>query len=254
VTSKFLVIGAGGNLGPVWCESLLSKGAMVFGVGLGVKSDLKLSVLSEKFGNQLVLVEQDILQSYSDELTMIRLSEEFEGVIMNVGIDSPPGTGKNSILEYGFDDWNQILTVNVSGLVAFLNWIVPGIKSGGAVVLVGSIYGIVSPDMSFYSHFSEGLGTVKNPAYGASKGALISLCRQYATHLAENKIRVNLLTLGGVLAAQDNEFISKISKRIPMGRMATESDISGPLLFLLSDESKYITGHNLVVDGGFLSL
>jgi NAD(P)-dependent dehydrogenase (short-subunit alcohol dehydrogenase family) len=144
--------------------------------------------------------------------------------------------------------------LNVAALVTFLNWIIPSLTKNSSVVLIGSIYGIVSPDSNFYSHFNDGEGSVKNPAYGASKGALISLCRQYATHLAKEGIRVNILTLGGVKADQDSQFIKKIVARIPQGRMAEKSDITGPLRFLLSDESSYITGHNLIADGGFLSL
>jgi NAD(P)-dependent dehydrogenase (short-subunit alcohol dehydrogenase family) len=187
-------------------------------------------------------------------LVQAKSEKSIHGVVLNLGIDSPPGTGKKGLLDYSYIDWTSTFNLNVAALVTFLNWIIPSLTKNSSVVLIGSIYGIVSPDSNFYSHFNDGEGSVKNPAYGASKGALISLCRQYATHLAKEGIRVNILTLGGVKADQDSQFIEKIVARIPQGRMAEKSDITGPLRFLLSDESSYITGHNLIADGGFLSL
>ena len=250
----YLVVGAAGNLGPAWCETILKDGHKVVAIGKSLSIDLALQSLFEKYGAQIVFIEQDLLENYCEMLIKIKGKESIYGVVLNLGIDSPPGTGKKGLLDYSYSDWTSIFNLNVAALVAFLNWIIPSLVKNSSVVLIGSIYGIVSPDSKFYSHFNNGEGSIKNPAYGASKGALVSLCRQYATHLANVGIRVNILTLGGVKGHQDPQFTEKIVARIPQGRMAEISDITGPLRFLLSEESSYITGHNLIVDGGFLAL
>jgi len=250
----YLVVGAAGNLGPTWCETILKDGHNVLAIGKNVTLDLALQSLFKKYREQIVFIEQDLLENYCEMLVQAKSEKSIHGVVLNLGIDSPPGTGKKGLLDYSYIDWTSTFNLNVAALVTFLNWIIPSLTKNSSVVLIGSIYGMVSPDSNFYSHFNDGEGSVKNPAYGASKGALISLCRQYATHLAKEGIRVNILTLGGVKADQDSQFIKKIVSRIPQGRMAEKSDITGPLRFLLSDESSYITGHNLIADGGFLSL
>jgi len=253
-SKTYLVAGAAGNLGPVWCETILSSGNFVIAIGKDLNSDLALSELKIQYGDKLELVEQNFLETYCEKLITLSSQEDICGVVLNLGIDSPPGTGKKGLLDYSIDDWNSTFNVNVGALVSFMNWIIPSLQKNSSIVIIGSVYALVSPDINLYSHFNNGQGSIKNPAYGASKGALVSLCRQYATHLADIGIRVNMLTLGGVKGNQDLEFIEKITARIPLGRMAGISDIKGPLNFLLSDDSSYITGHNLIVDGGFLAL
>ncbi len=89
------------------------------------------------------------------------------------------------------------------------------------------------------------------PAYGASKAAVVNLTRYLATLWASKGVRVNTLSPGGVLGGQDDEFKRKFCRRVPLGRMATEEDLTGPLLFLASEASRYVTGTELIVDGGF---
>jgi NAD(P)-dependent dehydrogenase (short-subunit alcohol dehydrogenase family) len=92
---------------------------------------------------------------------------------------------------------------------------------------------------------------LKPPAYGASKAAVINLTKYMAAHWGGHGVRVNALSPGGVLANQDESFKRKYSERVPMGRMAVREDLIGPLLFLASDASSYVTGVNLIVDGGY---
>ena len=116
----------------------------------------------------------------------------------------------------------------------------------GSVILMGSIYGIVAPYMPLY----EGLGLVSPVGYSATKGAVHQLVKHFAALLAP-EIRVNCLTPGGLLRGQPEEFIRRYERQVPLGRMGTEGDLIGPTLFLLSDGASYITGHNLVCDGGY---
>jgi NAD(P)-dependent dehydrogenase (short-subunit alcohol dehydrogenase family) len=121
------------------------------------------------------------------------------------------------------------------------------IDSGhGSIVLISSIYGLVGPDMSLY----EGTSMANPAGYGASKGGLLQLMRYLATVLAPD-VRVNAISPGGVWRQQPGQFHDRYRSRTPLGRMATEEDLKGAAAYLASDLSSYVTGHNLVVDGGW---
>jgi NAD(P)-dependent dehydrogenase (short-subunit alcohol dehydrogenase family) len=121
----------------------------------------------------------------------------------------------------------------------------------GSIINIGSLYASVSPDRSLYDHIRADPPFIKPPAYGASKAGLVNLTRYLATHWAPYGVRVNALSPGGVLGGQDPEFKRKFCAKVPMGRMAEASDLEGPLLFLASEASRYVTGIELRVDGGF---
>jgi NAD(P)-dependent dehydrogenase (short-subunit alcohol dehydrogenase family) len=121
-----------------------------------------------------------------------------------------------------------------------------GESGKGSVINVASIYGVVGPDYSLYG--DSGMG---NPAaYAASKGGLIQLTRWLATTLAPD-IRVNSITPGGILRGQAESFIGRYQEKTPLRRLGTEEDLKGAVAFLASQMSSYVTGHNLVVDGGW---
>jgi len=109
----------------------------------------------------------------------------------------------------------------------------------------------VSPDAHFYDHIESDPPFLKPPAYGASKAAVLNLTKYLATYFAAAGVRVNALSPGGVSGGQDADFTRKFCRRVPLGRLATETDLQGPLLFLASRASAYVTGINLKVDGGF---
>jgi NAD(P)-dependent dehydrogenase (short-subunit alcohol dehydrogenase family) len=119
---------------------------------------------------------------------------------------------------------------------------------GGSIVNLGSLYATVAPEPRFYDHLP---GFVKPAAYAASKAGVLQLTRYFARLWGPHGVRVNALSPGGVRATQDPEFIEKYCARVPLGRMAEPDDLRGPLVFLASDASRYVTGHELRVDGGF---
>jgi NAD(P)-dependent dehydrogenase (short-subunit alcohol dehydrogenase family) len=123
----------------------------------------------------------------------------------------------------------------------------------GSIINIGSLYASVSPDAHFYDHLPSDPPFLKPPAYGASKAALVNLTRYFATHWGPHGVRVNALSPGGVEGGQDPEFRRKFIARVPLGRMAAAQDLRGPLIFLASDASAYVTGIELRVDGGFTS-
>lgn len=120
-------------------------------------------------------------------------------------------------------------------------------RRSGNIVNIGSMYGLVSADPNLY----EDSGLNSPDAYAASKAGLIHLTRYLAVNLAKYNIRVNALSPGGVFDHQPQEFLKNFLPKCPMGRMLNREELIGPLLFLLSSDSSYVNGHNLVVDGGF---
>jgi NAD(P)-dependent dehydrogenase (short-subunit alcohol dehydrogenase family) len=119
-------------------------------------------------------------------------------------------------------------------------------KQNGRIVNIGSIYGVLGPNMSIYRGTKLG-----NPAaYALSKGALIQLTRWLATNFGRN-IRVNTISLGGILRRQPEHFVRRYKRKVPLGRMATEEDFKGAIAYFASDLSSYVTGQNLMVDGGW---
>ena len=255
-----VVPGGLGKLGPIWIEALLRAGASVMAL------DLPDAVISEDFQKiqadfgetRLALARADVrdraaLESACDDC--LKTLGVPSILVNNAGIDMPPGkeAGGCRLEDIPLDENRKILEVNTLGL--FLVTQVFGIsmvKAGrGSIINIGSLYASVSPDTRFYDHIQTDPPFLKPPAYGASKAAVVNLTRYLATLWAPHGVRVNALSPGGVLGDQDEDFKRKFCDRVPMGRMATASDLCGPLLFLASRASSYVTGIELVVDGGF---
>ena len=120
---------------------------------------------------------------------------------------------------------------------------------------IGSIYGVVSPDQALYQYRrDDGEVFFKPVAYSVSKSALYNLTRYLAVYWGAQNVRVNTLTFAGVFNRQDPRFLERYLPKVPLGRMAEADDYTGPIVFLLSDAARYMTGANLVVDGGFTAM
>jgi NAD(P)-dependent dehydrogenase (short-subunit alcohol dehydrogenase family) len=125
----------------------------------------------------------------------------------------------------------------------------------GSIINIASIYGMVSPDQSIYEYRRKrGDDFYKPVAYSASKSGVLNLTRYLAVYWAKDKVRVNSMTIAGVFNDQEREFLSAYCGRIPVGRMANANEFNGSVLFLASDASSYMTGHNLVIDGGWTAI
>jgi NAD(P)-dependent dehydrogenase (short-subunit alcohol dehydrogenase family) len=169
-------------------------------------------------------------------------------LVNNAGIDQPPDpeAGGGETMEA----FQRTIDVNLAG--AFNATQVFGgamVAAGrGSIVNIGSLYAGIAPEPRFYDHLP---GFVKPAAYGASKAGVLHLTRYFARLWGPDGVRVNALSPGGVRAEQDPEFLAKYCARVPLGRMAEPGDVGGPLVFLASDAARYVTGHELKVDGGF---
>jgi NAD(P)-dependent dehydrogenase (short-subunit alcohol dehydrogenase family) len=146
-------------------------------------------------------------------------------------------------------DWDEVMRVNLDGMFQCASAAVPLLQASPAasIVNVTSIYGISAPDQRIY----EGVPFNTPAVYSASKAGVVGLTRYLATYYASAGIRCNAITPGGVEAGQPEPFVRAYGARTPLGRMARATEMGPALLFLASDASSYVTGHNLVVDGGW---
>jgi NAD(P)-dependent dehydrogenase (short-subunit alcohol dehydrogenase family) len=179
-------------------------------------------------------------------------------VLVNAAaLDSPPdaaGEEVGPVESYPEASFDQIMDVNVKG--TFLSCQVIGARMAdagrGSIVNISSIYGMLSPVQDLYDFRRAGGETFFKPvAYSVSKSALYNLTRYLATYWAKSGVRVNTLTLAGVWNDQPQQFLDAYTERMPLGRMANAEEVVGPVVFLASDASSYVTGANVVVDGGW---
>ncbi|MBW7452507.1 SDR family oxidoreductase [Paenibacillus sepulcri] len=156
--------------------------------------------------------------------------------------------------EYSLEQWREVMSVNLDGMFLVAKEVGKQMikqGEGGSIIQTASIYGIMAPDHRIYegSYFMD--RPITSPAvYAASKGGVIALSNYLSTYWSKHGIRVNTLTPGGVESGQNEEFRQKYSARVPLGRMAEADEMVGAVLYLASDASRYVTGHNIIVDGG----
>jgi NAD(P)-dependent dehydrogenase (short-subunit alcohol dehydrogenase family) len=246
-----VVTGALGKLGPVWIAALADAGATVIGVDLQAEG-------AEAPHGCAALEAGDVTDRASLDGVRERVFAEHDVpsvLVNNAGIDQPPDAAAFTyrIEDVPLDDFRRTLDVNLAGAFnATQVFGAPMRDAGrGSIVNIGSLYASIAPEPGFYDHIESDPPFLKPAAYGASKAGVVSLTRYFARLWGPHGVRVNTLSPGGVAGGQDDEFLRKYSARVPLGRMAEPSDLTGPLVFLASDASRYVTGHELRVDGGF---
>ncbi len=202
----------------------------------------------------------DVTDRAAIERATAWLSDEWDvpHVLVNAAaLDSPPNAPAEEVgpvESYPEESFDQVMDVNVKG--TFLCCQVVGARMAeagrGSIVNVSSVYGMLSPVQDVYDfRRAKGETFFKPVAYSVSKSALYNLTRYLATYWAKSGVRVNTLTLAGVFNQQPQEFLEAYTARMPLGRMADAREVVGPVVFLASDASSYVTGANLVVDGGW---
>ncbi|MEJ7891580.1 MAG: SDR family oxidoreductase [Solirubrobacteraceae bacterium] len=238
-----VVTGASGRLGPVWRSALTAAGARVVGLDL-----------AEGEG----VVAADVTDRVAVEAARERIAGEHgvpDVVVNNAGIDQPPSAGAQTARfeDVPLDDVRRTMDVNFVGAFNVCQVFGPAMvaRGSGAVVNVGSLYAGRAAEPGFYDHMPADPPFLKPATYGASKAALLNLTRYLARLWGPHGVRVNALSPGGVLGGQDPEFLAKYISRTSMKRMAEPDDLAGPLVFLASDAARYVTGQELLVDGGF---
>lgn len=247
---KVIITGGAGTLGFEFGKTLAEAGANVILADAKETCIEKAAQLTEEYGTRALGIVTDVSDEKSVQSLVDQILQEFNtiDVLINNAAIQPEGFGE-SIEKYSLQTWNKVLSVNLTGM--FLCSRIVGrqmIKQGnGVIVNVASIYGVVSPDPEVYKD-----GTYESPiSYSATKSAIINFTRHLAVFWAKKGVRVNALTPGGVFNNQNINFVTKYCERVPLGRMAQKDDYNGAILFLVSDASSYMTGANLIVDGGW---
>ena len=255
-----VVTGALGRLGPVWVEALLDAGACVAACDLpDARPSEAFARLSERFGaDRMRRVDCDITDRVAIEAADARVATLFGPptvLVNNAGIDQPPDSPetRHTVETLPVEWFRRMVDVNLTGTFQVTQVIGGRMaeRRRGAVVNIGSLYASVSPDQRFYDHLPGETPFLKMPSYGASKAGVVSLTKYFATLWGGTGVRVNTLSPGGVRGGQDDTFTRKYGDRVPLGRMAIEADLKGPVVFLASSASSYVTGIDLRVDGGF---
>lgn len=253
-----VVTGALGLLGRHHCWALSEAGAAV--IACDLDGDACWS-FAEELGTHSIGAAVDVTQLDSIRAMLDLALLEFGHVdvlVNNAAIndmfETPALAADLSRLEhYPLAMWQRMLDVNVTGV--FLCAQVVGThmaeQGRGSIINVASTYGLVAPDQSLYRTPSGQQTFFKSPAYPTTKGAVIALSRYLAAYWGGAGVRVNALSPGGVQNGQDRYFVANYSARTPLGRMAQPCDYRGALIFLASDASAYMTGANLIVDGGW---
>ncbi len=253
-----VVTGAVGLLGKEHCRALYDAGAFV--AVCDVDENLAKG-LAVELGPKAAGFGFNVTDKKSVEEGMGRILKTWDRldvVVNNAGIndkfETPLLAAELSKLEnYPEELWRSILDVNVTGtfLVSQVMGTHMAAHGGGSIINIGSTYGMVAPDQSLYKDEAGQQIFFKSAAYPASKGAVLALTRFLAAYWGSAGVRVNTLTPGGVESTQTPHFKKQYSNRTPLGRMAQPDDYRGALLFLASSASAYVTGSNVVIDGGW---
>ena len=245
-----VVTGGMGQLGRVYAAGLAERGMRVatFDVASGDSPD------------GVRAYEVDITNRAAIEEATRAIEAEWgvpHVLVNNAGLDSPPDAPAEEVgpfEDYPEASFDAVMDVNVKGTLLCCQ-VVGGAmarEGRGSIVNVSSVYGLLSPVQDLYAFRRErGETFVKPVAYSVSKSAILNLTRYLATYWAKAGVRVNTLTLAGVWNDQPAEFLDAYAARVPMGRMLDASEALGAVVFLASDASSYVTGTNVVVDGGW---
>jgi NAD(P)-dependent dehydrogenase (short-subunit alcohol dehydrogenase family) len=237
---RAVVAGGSGHLGRAAVEALQEAGARV-------------AVLDVAPSDVEIAIACDLADEAGARAGLREAAERLGGLDVLVHAAALVGTRERDGWAVPFNEqtvaaWDAALRVNVTSLFALVQEARASLVASchASVIALASIYGVVGPDPSLY----DGTELANPTAYGVSKGGMLQLVRYLATILAPH-VRVNAISPGGVERGQPREFVDRYRARTPLARMATEEDIKGAVAFLASDLSSYVTGHNLVVDGGW---
>ncbi|MCR4308131.1 MAG: SDR family oxidoreductase [Candidatus Berkelbacteria bacterium] len=249
-----LITGGAGHIGMAMAESLAEMGAKLILVDFDEQSltQAKLHILN-LFGQEPTSLVAD-LANEDQRMAVPEFVQSTYGRL-DVLINNAAFTGDTAIAGWAtsfekqtIDAWRSALEVNLTAAFHLSQLLSPMLKQHGQGVIanIGSIYGLLGPDLRLY----EGTDMASPAAYAASKGGLVQLTRWLATVLAP-EIRVNCISPGGVFRNQPSQFVKRYEIKTPLQKMATEEDLKGAIAYLASDMSAYVTGHNLMVDGGW---
>lgn len=267
VENKICIVTGGlGQLGAQYAKTLYERGARVAVFARTVNAERTEKVFpKDKFNYENIRFYQvDITNKAQIEQALDSIEKAWKSVpdvlINNAGIDTQPSAPpevSGPFENFPEEVFREVVDVNLVGTFLVCQAVgkrMVAAGKSGSIINIGSIYGMVSPVQDIYAYKKEmtGIPFIKPVAYSAAKSGVYNLTRYLATYWGKNNIRVNTLTLSGVARdTQDKYFRANYCNRIPIGRMANEDEYNGAIVFLSSDASKYMTGSNVIVDGGW---
>lgn len=249
-----LITGATGGLGQIFSKTLAEMGANLLLIDMpGSNYKELIDELTNTWGVTARAIDCDleIQQEREKLIELVKQQTDSLDVLINnaafVGTSDLKGW-TTDFEQQSVETWRRAVEVNLTAAFDLSKGLTPMLKrsNGGCIINISSIYGIYGPDHRLYEDTPMG----NSAAYAASKGGLTQLTRWLSTTLAP-EIRVNTISPGGVFRHQPAAFVERYEARTPMKRMATEDDFRGAIAYLASDLSSYVTGHDLVVDGGW---
>ena len=258
-----IITGGAGLLGVFHARALLQQNCTVELWDIDIAGlERSLSSLREEFPNmncRIRVVDVSIEEDIKSAVDVLR--EEKMGVdilINNAAINPKMSTTQKNYLtrfeDFDVDEWNREISVGLTGSILCCKHLGQlMVEQGKGVILnISSDLSVIATNQNIYVNksLSESKQPKKPVSYSVIKTGLVGLTRYLATYWAESGIRVNALSPGGVLDRQDSDFVSNLAKLIPMGRMAAPGEYVGAIQFLCSDASAYMTGQNIVIDGG----
>ena len=241
---KKIIIITGGNglLGSAIIEKLIEDGAFVINLDINHKTNESLSNIECDITNQ---------ESVDNSLNLIiNKYEKIDGLVNN----AYPRTQDwgNKFEDIKLDSWKKNIDWQLNSYFYMSQQVAVQMakQKSGSIINIASIYGVIGPDFTVY----DGTNMTMPAGYAAIKGGLINLTRYMASYFGPHKVRVNTVSPGGIFDNQNISFVENYEKKVPLRRMGLPEDITPSVSFLLSDESKYITGQNLIVDGGWTAI
>lgn len=250
-----IVSGAAGQLGGEYVRALLAAGTSV--AAFDIWLDNPKGKLAEIDSSRFISVEVDVTDKVSVAAGLEQVVSKLgaPGILVNnAAVDAPPNSDDQETGPFEFypeSSWDTVINVNLKGMF-FPCQVIGGYMAKsevkGSIINISSIYGIQSPDQRIYEYKEKPF--FKPVAYSVSKSGVLNLTKYLSTYWAKNNVRVNTLTLAGVFNNQDEIFLKNYTAKVPLGRMARADEYNGAIIFLASDASSYMTGANLIIDGG----
>ena len=248
-----VITGAAGLLGSEYADGFCQAGGNVVLADKNFEKCKKLAAkLEKKYGVKPLPIKLDVTNPNSIKKMIVHITKKFSKIDVLVNNAIYPEIGKikkTKFEDFPLDIWKKGIDVNLTGMFLCSQQIGKIMKKqkNGVIINISSIYGIKGPDQRIYGKTK----IIKSALYATTKGAVINFTKYLASYWNRTGIRVNTLSLGGVEENQDRNFKKKYSDKTMIGRMAKKDEYVGALLFLSSDASSYMTGSNLVIDGGW---
>ena len=255
-----LVTGGAGLLGREFCKTLAEAGAVVYCADLNIELASQTAEKLVALGLPVRAIQLDVTSTDSTESVVEKIVVEsgtLDVLVNSAALDpkfdpTHAQTNSNAFETYPLSSWQDAVNVNLTGPFLVTQAVSRQmVKQGkGSIINICSTYGLGGPDQRLYE--KPGQAKVFKPVYyTVTKAGILGFTKYLATYYANTEIRVNALTPGGVFNNHDELFVKNYSSRTVLGRMAKQDEMNGALLFLASDASSYMTGGNVVVDGGW---